>query len=120
MWRDSAPRASGPDSFSGRRSPLVAVHFPAYLGPAQGGASASGGCARGGVMSLEPLLQASPVIQVHAFAAALAIFVGAVQLFRRKGDALHRTLGRLWVAGMALVALSSFFIWDIRLVWLFS
>ncbi len=41
-------------------------------------------------------------------------------LFRRKGDAPHRRLGRVWVGLMTLVALSSFFIWEIRMVGLFS
>jgi uncharacterized membrane protein len=71
-------------------------------------------------MSLEPLLSASPLIQMHALAAFLALLIGAVQLFRKKGDAPHRRLGTLWVALMAIVALSSFFIWTIRLWGLFS
>jgi uncharacterized membrane protein len=71
-------------------------------------------------MSLDPLLHASPVIQIHALLAFLALLLGAVQLFRKKGDAVHRALGRTWVGLMAMVALSSFFIWTIRLVWLFS
>lgn len=41
-------------------------------------------------------------------------------LFRRKGDRPHRRLGRLWVGLMTLVAVSSFFIWEIRMVGLFS
>ena len=71
-------------------------------------------------MSLDPLLHASPVIQIHAYVAFVALLLGAVQLFRKKGDWLHRMMGRTWVALMAIVALSSFFIWTIRLVWLFS
>jgi uncharacterized membrane protein len=66
-------------------------------------------------MDLAPLLHASPVIQLHAYVAILALLLGAVQLFRRKGDAPHRLLGRVWVGLMAVVALSSFFIWTIRL-----
>lgn len=66
-------------------------------------------------MSLEPLLQASPVIQIHAFAAILALVVGGVVLFRRKGDLRHRFAGRIWVGLMVIVALSSLFIWTIRL-----
>ena len=66
-------------------------------------------------MDFSPLLHASPVIQVHAAAAVLALIIGAFVLFRRKGDAPHKRLGRVWVALMALVALSSFFIWTIRL-----
>lgn len=71
-------------------------------------------------MDFSPLLNASPVIQIHAAFAGLALLVGALQLFRRKGDALHKAMGRTWVALMAIVALSSFFIWTIRLWWLFS
>lgn len=71
-------------------------------------------------MTLEPLLHASPVIQVHALFAVLALLLGAVQFFRVKGDATHRMIGRSWVTLMAIVALSGFFIWTIRLVWLFS
>src|SRR5882672_2898258 len=71
-------------------------------------------------MSLDPLLHASPIIQVHALFAFLALLLGAVQLFRKKGDALHRAIGRTLVGLMAIVALSSFFIWTIRVVWLFS
>lgn len=71
-------------------------------------------------MSLDPLLQASPVIQIHAAAAVLALVVGAVVLFRRKGDRPHKALGKLWVGLMVVVALSSFFIWTIRLWGLFS
>ncbi len=71
-------------------------------------------------MSLDPFLHASLVIQVHAACAFLALALGAVQLFRKKGDPLHRALGRSWVTLMAIVALSSFFIWTIRMWWLFS
>jgi uncharacterized membrane protein len=66
-------------------------------------------------MNFDPLLHASPVIQIHAAAAIVALLVGAVVLFRRKGDRRHRMLGKLWVGLMAVVALSSFFIWTIRL-----
>src|SRR5258707_3444656 len=71
-------------------------------------------------MSLAPLLQASPIIQIRAILACLALLLGAVQLFRKKGDAIHRAIGRTWVGLMAIVALSSFFIWTIRVVWVFS
>jgi uncharacterized membrane protein len=66
-------------------------------------------------MTLQPLLEAQPAIQIHAFAAIAAFLLGAVVLFRRKGDRLHRLGGRIWVALMLVVALSSFFIHTIRL-----
>jgi uncharacterized membrane protein len=62
-------------------------------------------------MSLSPLLHASPVIQIHALIAIAALLLGAVQLFRTKGDRLHRALGRVWVALLATVAVSGLFIW---------
>lgn len=71
-------------------------------------------------MSLEPLLAASPIIQIHAFAATAAFGLGGFVLFRRKGDGTHRRLGRLWVILMLATALTSFFIWQSRLFGLFS
>ncbi|MCA0034420.1 DUF2306 domain-containing protein [Mesorhizobium sp. B263B2A] len=66
-------------------------------------------------MSLTPLLHASPVIQLHALIAVAALLLGAMQLWRTKGDRLHRALGRVWMALMATVAISGLFIWTIRL-----
>ena len=67
-------------------------------------------------MSLEPLLSASPAIQLHAFAAMSAFVLGLVQLAAPKGTLPHRTLGGIWVAIMFVVATSSFFIHQLR-VW---
>jgi len=39
-----------------------------------------------------------------------AFGLGLVQLFRRKGDFPHRTLGYIWVSLMLLIAASSFWI----------
>mgnify|MGYP002651781356 FL=1 len=51
----------------------------------------------------------------HATAAGIALPLGAYQLFRkRKGDARHALVGRVWVALMLWVALSSFAIRDIN------
>lgn len=66
-------------------------------------------------MTLQPLLQASPVIQIHVVSAIAALLLGAAVLFRRKGDRLHKLGGRIWVVLMATVALSSFFIHTIRM-----
>jgi uncharacterized membrane protein len=71
-------------------------------------------------MDLGPLLHASPIIQIHAACALLALCLGALQFFRKKGDATHKAVGRTWVGLMAVVALSSFFIWQIRMFGLFS
>src|ERR1043165_278872 len=67
-------------------------------------------------MSLTPLLNATLPIPLHAFAAIAAFVLGLVQLAAPKGTLPHRTLGWVWVALMAVVALSSFWIHEIRLV----
>jgi len=71
-------------------------------------------------MSLAPLLNAEPVIQVHAFAAMAAFALGIVQLAAPKGTLPHRTIGWIWVILLALIALSSFFIHEIKLIGPFS
>jgi uncharacterized membrane protein len=67
-------------------------------------------------MSLSPLLNAAPAIPLHGFDAMTAFVLGAVQLAAPKGTLPHRTLGWIWVAVMAIVAGSSFWIHQIRLV----
>jgi uncharacterized membrane protein len=66
-------------------------------------------------MSLAPLLDAEPAIQLHAFAAMTAFALGIVQLSAPKGTLPHRTIGWIWVTLMALVSLSSFWIHQLRL-----
>jgi uncharacterized membrane protein len=67
-------------------------------------------------MSLAPLLDAAPAIPVHAFAAMTAFVLGVVQFAAPKGTLPHRTLGWIWVLLMLSVAISSFWIHQIRLV----
>jgi len=71
-------------------------------------------------MSLAPLLQAAPAIPLHAFAAMAALVLGLVQFAAPKGTLPHRTIGWIWVVLMAVVAASSFWIHQIRLVGPFS
>jgi len=61
-------------------------------------------------MSLEPLLAAPVVIQVHAFGAMAAFVLGIVQFIAPKGTLLHRTLGLIWMVVMATIIVSSIFI----------
>lgn len=61
-------------------------------------------------MSLQPLLDAPWVIQVHAFSAAAAFLLGLVQFTAPKGTLPHRALGGLWVVIMSVIAISSIFI----------
>jgi uncharacterized membrane protein len=66
-------------------------------------------------MSLDPLLQAAPVIRVHAFAAIAAFLLGVIQLAAPKGTLPHRVVGWTWAGLMLAVAVSAFFIHQIRL-----
>jgi uncharacterized membrane protein len=66
-------------------------------------------------VTLAPLLSASPVIQLHAFAATAAFALGIVQLARPKGTLPHRTIGWIWVVLMLVVSATAFFIHEIRL-----
>jgi uncharacterized membrane protein len=66
-------------------------------------------------VTLAPLLNASPAIQIHAFTAMAAFTLGAIQLAGAKGTLPHRTLGWIWVALMFLVAASSLFIHELRI-----
>lgn len=67
-------------------------------------------------MSLDPLLAAPGVIQIHAFAAMAAFLLGIVQFIGPKGTIPHRSVGVTWVLLMLTVAISSFWIHEIRLV----
>jgi uncharacterized membrane protein len=66
-------------------------------------------------MSLAPLFDAAPAIPLHAFAAMAALGPGIVLFAAPKGTLPHRTIGWIWVAPMATVAASSFWIHQIRL-----
>ena len=67
-------------------------------------------------MSFAPLLDAAPAIPLHAFAAMSAFVLGLVQFAAPKGTLPHRTLGWIWVLLMASVAVSSFWIHQIKLI----
>jgi uncharacterized membrane protein len=67
-------------------------------------------------MTLAPLLEAAPAIPMHAFAAMAAFALGLVQFAAPKGTLPHRTVGWIWVALMATVAVSSFWIHQMRLL----
>ena len=67
-------------------------------------------------MTLAPLLEAAPAIPLHAFAAMGAFVLGLVQFAAPKGTLPHRTIGWIWVGLMVVVAASSFWIHQIRLI----
>ncbi|MBB5573254.1 MULTISPECIES: DUF2306 domain-containing protein [Rhizobium] len=71
-------------------------------------------------MTLEPLIDAPIAIQIHVVAVVPAALLGAYLLVRPKGTPRHRLLGKIWLALMVIVALSSFFIHQINMFYGFS
>ena len=71
-------------------------------------------------MNWQPLWNDGRIISLHALVALAAIALGAAQLAMPKGTPAHRALGTLWVAAMAVVAISSFWIHEFRLLGPFS
>lgn len=67
-------------------------------------------------MDATALLQSSLAIQIHAICAIAALALGTAVLLARKGSALHKGMGRVWIGLMLAVSLSSFFISEIRLL----
>ena len=67
-------------------------------------------------MNLAPLINAGWLIIVHSAAAIIALLVGVVQFSGKKGTTTHRVLGWIWVVSMLVLAISSFWIQEIR-VW---
>ena len=65
-------------------------------------------------MDFAPLLNHPPAISLHAFAALAALALGVLQFALPKGTALHRANGYVWVSLMCAVAISSFWIHQIR------
>ena len=71
-------------------------------------------------MTLAPILNATPAIQIHVVAVTTAIVLTIFQLVGRKGARTHRVLGYLWAAAMIVAAASSFFIHTINMIGPFS
>lgn len=71
-------------------------------------------------MSFTAFTEASLIIQIHVLAALAAAVIGPLALLRKRKDRIHKVAGYFWIAVMAITALTSFFIWQIRVVALFS
>jgi len=71
-------------------------------------------------MNLAAFAGAPCVIQLHLLLAVAALVLGGVQLAMPKGSRRHQLTGYLWVSFMTLVALSSFFIFELRIMGPFS
>lgn len=50
----------------------------------------------------------SAVVVLHIVCASLSVILGAAVLLLKKGNALHRQLGRAWAVAMIATSLSSF------------
>lgn len=59
-------------------------------------------------MTLAPLLNASPAVQIHTLAATAALVIGAAVLVLPKGTARHRMTGRIGAIALLITALTSF------------
>ena len=66
-------------------------------------------------LHLNILFSATPPIPLHALAAVMAMLLGGVQLYFSKGTPLHKLIGRIWIGLMAVVSLSSFFIYELKI-----
>ena len=71
-------------------------------------------------MTLDPILAAPLAVQSHVLTVVPAFALGGWMLWARKGTALHKALGRIWLMLMVVTAPSSFFIHEIRMVGDFS
>ena len=54
-------------------------------------------------------------IPLHAIMAMISIILGGIQLSMKKGGTIHKLLGRIWVALMLIVAITSFFIHETKM-----
>ena len=61
-------------------------------------------------MNIKPLLEADLAIQLHVGAAAFAIVLSAAIIIARRGTPIHKHVGRAWVAMLAVICISSFWI----------
>jgi uncharacterized membrane protein len=70
--------------------------------------------------TLAPFFDAPLAVQIHVIAALECVVLTPFVLLRRRRDWLHRAMGRVWVTNMAITAISSFFIMELRVVGPFS
>ncbi|MDZ7824285.1 MAG: DUF2306 domain-containing protein [Ahrensia sp.] len=71
-------------------------------------------------MNLIPFFETTTVIQYHTISALFALVLGAIILRMRKGTGRHKLLGRVWATAMVIVAASSFWINEIKIIGQFS
>ena len=71
-------------------------------------------------MSFQPLLDAPLAVQFHVATVIPAAILGAFIFLRPKGTAIHRLLGKIWVALMVATSVSTFFIHELKVFYGFS
>jgi uncharacterized membrane protein len=71
-------------------------------------------------MSLTPLLTSSWAIQIHVYAALVALVLGTIQFLAPKGTVPHRRIGWVWIVLLAIIGVSSFWIEGARHIGPFS
>ena len=59
-------------------------------------------------MSLDPILNAEPIIQLHMICAAFALLAGPFAMFRKRRDRVHKVAGYIAAVSMLGLALSGF------------
>ena len=65
-------------------------------------------------MTLDPIVSASPVIQIHLAASLLALVLGTAMWLRPKGTPSHKMIGRGFVILMLVCAATAIFIQEIN------
>lgn len=65
-------------------------------------------------MNMQPFLNTSLAIQVHAATAVLAFFLGTYLLIARKGDRRHKFFGKVWITLMVVCAMTALAISEIK------
>ena len=67
-------------------------------------------------MDISPLIDAGAIVVFHTATALLSLVLGVYILARPKGTQVHFWMGRTWITAMLGVVISSFMIFDIRLL----
>lgn len=60
-------------------------------------------------MNWKPILDAPLLTRAHIAVAVFCVIIGGLQFVLKKGSSLHKALGWVWVALMAIVGISAFF-----------
>jgi uncharacterized membrane protein len=64
-------------------------------------------------MTLEPLLEAPALVQIHTFTSFAVVTLGAIQLLAPKGTIPHRSIGWVWAVLVTVMMVTAFINHDI-------